>query len=92
WPGARPPKKAKVARSTARDLYSQRNGTFSQKELDFFDLDFDGRVAEEEFISTFVQWAATEHAVQKEKQVRLPRADMSWSEPDERARSSEGEL
>eukprot|EP00930_Biecheleria_cincta_P035289 TRINITY_DN24274_c0_g1_i1.p2 TRINITY_DN24274_c0_g1~~TRINITY_DN24274_c0_g1_i1.p2 ORF type:complete len:243 (-),score=49.23 TRINITY_DN24274_c0_g1_i1:63-791(-) len=83
WPGAKPPKKSEEAKQLAEQLFEERSrqGGFQSRQLDFFDDDEDGNVTRDEFVTTFVQWAATEHAVRKEKRKRMPHCDMTWEAP-----------
>jgi hypothetical protein len=51
----------------------------------FYDIDGDGKVSQKEFADAFAEWIATERAVNKEKQVRMPKADMSLDAEDAHA-------
>lgn len=55
----------------------------------FYDLDDDGEVSMAEFVETFTEWVATEKAIRKEKQVRMPSLDISLSAAEASRGSSE---
>jgi len=78
--GKRLPKDQAAARLRAEELYRTRNATLSPEQRDFYDLNVDGIVSEAEFVSVFTDWVATEHAVKREKRVRMPRPDMRLGE------------
>lgn len=80
WPGAKPSKDLSKAKSVAEQLFTKKVAKLSQQELDFFDLNEDGNVTQEEFIDTFVAWTATEQAIKKEKRKNMPRCDMTWDD------------
>lgn len=75
------PKGIKEIQTLAERLFREWNGTFSGAHLEFYDINGDGAVAREEFLSTFVAWAATEHAIRQEKTVRNLKPDMSLADP-----------
>ena len=89
WPGAKPMKDLAKAKATAEQLYAKNRAHFKEQQVDFFDLNEDGNVTQNEFVNTFVAWAATEHAVKNEKKKNLPKCDMSW---DDKVLLKEGEL
>ena len=62
----------------AYELYDKK--TLNSQEIDFFDLNEDGNVTQQEFVDTFVAWTATEKAIKKEKKKNLPACDMAWDE------------
>ena len=78
WPGGRLSKDLAKAKSMAYELYDKK--TLNSQEIDFFDLNEDGNVTQQEFVDTFVAWTATEKAIKKEKKKNLPACDMAWDE------------
>ena len=86
WPGAKPTKDLTKAKTLAEELFRKR-ASLKEQALDFFDLDEDGNVTQDEFVETFVAWAATETAIKKEKPKAMPRCDMAWD-----AKIADGEL
>ena len=78
WPGGRLSKDLAKAKSMAYELYDKK--TLNSQEIDFFDLNEDGNVTQQEFVDTLVAWTATEKAIKKEKKKNLPACDMAWDE------------
>mmetsp|Transcript_12412 Transcript_12412/g.31218 ORF Transcript_12412/g.31218 Transcript_12412/m.31218 type:complete len:433 (+) Transcript_12412:54-1352(+) len=68
-------------RAHAEQLFENRIGNFSEQERDFYDVDADGSVGKNEFVDTFVAWAATEHAINNEKATRKLKPDMRLGAP-----------
>lgn len=70
-----------VAAATASKMAKEGSFKWSSTALDFFDADGDGTLSEQEISGTMKSWQATEHAIQRERQVLRPRVDMSFDPP-----------
>lgn len=70
--------KAAKASEQAEKVWSRKQQSLTGPEKIFFDANADGEVSHDEFVMSYAAWAATETAVRREKQVVMPRPDMSW--------------
>merc|ERR1719468_245277 len=84
------PQTRKEALAQAEKLYGEVDGKFEAEQRDFYDINGDGEVSKEEFVDTFVAWAATERAASKETP-GLVSPDMTLSAPA-KAGPTSGEL
>ena len=89
WAGGKVSKDLAQAKTMAQEMFSKTGAKLKQQQVDFFDLNEDGNVTQDEFVSTFVAWTATEQAIKKEKPKSLPKCDMAW---DDKVLLKEGEL